>query len=352
MKNINQLERKRKEILNDMNEEEIIKVYENLSDEYVSYIGSYKNGFNYTNTMEETERIIKRFEGLDSDLKGIYKTDVLYFSSLAKSFFKGFVDANEKIHSLYVEYCLIIQVLNLSHYMGMFRYLFKYLNFHLMDLYHFYEFRYAFNSNYKLVDYITEKFNLDFNKDEDLKIMYGIDEEAFKVDKEFHKESFERLEKVFDSNIERLVKDIDKIISELNINNYLYEKTIIPEGLDEEVVQHIENIIKTKEEAKQLIEEYEELKDNPFKEAIELSVKFDVENSNRIYELNKESFEKGEFKEEPDEVEGDPVTIEDFNFLIKDYDEELAKALNNAPKYDFTKFKIIVPEEEKSEEGS
>ena len=103
-------------------------------------------------------------------------------------------------------------------------------------------------------------------------------------------------------------------------NSYeVYEDTI------EELVPVLKSFILIQDEVKAAIREYEELKLNPFKEAIEFNVKFNVEHTNEEHErLNKEH---------------------GFNYPMLDYDEELAKAIANAPKYDFNKFELIEPEE-------
>ena len=317
MKNVNQLERQRKEVLLGMKEEEIVKLFENLSEELVSYHWNYKN--NFSGNPEGIEKIKNRFLELDKDLKDKYRTDVLYSSSMIKTLAKEFNETNTEV--LRLEY--MNDLLKFLSCINPFQYIFHVLKMVLMGLYIKHEHKYYFDCNYKIVSYIEEKFKLDYNKEEDLKLMIEIDEKASKFNNEYHEEAFKRDVRDYNSLIQVLIGIIESYIKKLNPfleNSYeVYEDTI------EELVPVLKSFILIQDEVKEAIREYEELKINPFKEAIEFNVKFNVEHTNEEHErLNKEH---------------------GFNYPMLDYDEELAKAIANAPKYDFNKFELIEPEE-------
>lgn len=322
MKNVNQLEKERREVLRNMKEEEIIKLYENLSEELVSYYWSYKN--NFSGNPEGINRLKNRLKELDSDLKDIYKTDVLFSSSMIKTLAKEFDETNTEVLRLIYKN----ELLEFISYLNVFEYTVYLLNMVLLRIYLKHEHKYYFDSNYKLVSYVEEKFNLDYNKEEDLAIISDINEKAYEINKEYHEESFERDIRPYNSFIQILIEMIELIIKE--INEYLERDFEVYEDTIEELVPVLEGLIRIQDKAKEELKEYEELKLNPFKEAIKFNVNFNVEHTNkRNKELNKEH---------------------GFNFKMLDYDEELAKAIANAPKYDFEKFELIEPEGVESDE--
>ena len=308
MKNVNQLEKERREVLRNMKEEEIKKLYENLSEEYISYHWSFKN--NFTGNLEEIDKINKRFLELDSDLKGRYKTDVLYFSSMTKSLRKEVDEVNTEV--------LRLQIKNDSfefiNWINLFEHELFLLRILLDEYYVKYHFKYSFGNSYKLIDYIEDKFSLDMNKEEDLDIISYFNEKSEEIDKEHNEKRFKRTERDFNFYIKTLVEFIEKCLNQ--INPFLKMDYEITENTIEELVPIIKSFIEIQGIAKTLIENYEELIANPFKESIEGVVKIQVESFNKL--------------------------DEGLEYSLKlDYDEELAIAMANAPKYDFEKFELI-----------
>ena len=323
MKNVNQLERQRKEVLLGMKEEEIKKLFENLSEELVSYHWSYKN--NFSGNPEGIEKIKNRFLELDSDLKGRYKTDVLYFSSMYKTLAKEFDETNTEILRLQIKNDL----LEFLQYANLFEHELFILKMVLDNFYIRYEFKYAFGNSYKLVDYIEEKFNLDINKEEDLEVIIDLSDKSSEIDKEYNEEKFRRVSRDHNFLIETLVESLEESLKKMNLfleMDYEIENTI------EELVPIVKSFIELQGIAKSLIDKYEDVKINPFKESIEVSVNVKMKDNDRRIKYN-------ESLKEEDKI---------YSLPLYDYDEELAKAIANAPKYDFEEFRLI---ENGKEEG-
>ena len=319
MKNVNQLEKERKEVLRNMNVKEIRKLYENLSDEMVSYFWSYKN--NFLGNPEGIERIKSRFLELDSDLKDKYKTDVLYFSSMVKSLANEFDETNTEVLKNHYS------ILELGLYSNYISFLY---NFHMLNdiLHHYYidyEFRYT-DSFYNIEEYIHERFNLDIDKEEDLIAIIEIEEDLRNFNIEFNDKKFNHYRMILNSFIKSLVKNLEHISK--HIKRYLELEERIDENTIEELVPVLQEFNHLQQLAKEKLDEYEELKLNPFKKAIEVSVNVKMEDND--YRINYNESLKEEDKK--------------YSLPLYDYDEELAKAIANAPKYDFNNFELILPE--------
>lgn len=342
MKNINQLEKQRLEVLNNMSTDEIIKLYENLSEELVSYYWSYKN--NFKGNPEGIKRINKRFSELDKELKHKYRTDYLFSKSLALSLMKEFDSVNEEFYNYDVKTYYGNYLLIFDKYSNLFNLLLWLLGLTLDEFYTKYKFKYDFGYSYRLEEYIIEKFNLDFDKEEDLKLIMELEDKASEIDREENEKRFKKIERDFNFLIEHFVNLIEEIIAIVKDYGFLDFDIEITEDTIEEVVPILESFKKLQEEYKTSLDKYEHLKINPFKIAIEVFVKIEVKRDKEEYERIKERFEKGLIEPDEDEEDYETMGIEAFDFLLKDYDERLSEALDKAPKYDFNKFELIEPE--------
>lgn len=313
LKNVNQLEKQRKEVLSNMKEEEIRKIYENLSNEYVSYLWSYKNNFEMNE--EGIHDITKKFMALEMDLKHKYKTDLLVSNTMMFSLLEDHDENTIEIMNLKN----IILYLELNTFHSMLESELCLLKFFLSELYVSWKFRYGLGSFYKIEEYIRKKFDLD--KEEDLKFIMEIDEDIHEISIELYDEIFNRTKRKHNFRIELTVKTIDTFIEQ--INPYLEHSPIITENTIEELVPMLKNYKELQEETKETIRAYEELKINPFIEVIESTVESEVKREN-------------EFNEKYNEINDS-----ENSFPLLDYDEELAKSIANAPKYDFEEFELV-----------
>ena len=114
----------------------------------------------------------------------------------------------------------------------------------------------------------------------------------------------------FNFIIEGKVESIELLIERIKtIPEITYEE----ETNDSEVIKEIDNFNFLRKKAFELISKFEALKENPFKEYAEFSVKRD---------------------------------IEDFSFYTEDnFPELLKRELERLPKYDFENFELIIPTE-------
>lgn len=319
MKNVNQLEKERREVLRNMKEEEIIKVYENLTEEYISNFCSFKNNFK---TNDERIKVLNnRFIEMDSILKDKYRTDILLSEGLIKALSNELDESTVEIYSMIgYELLLMFNFTYNSFYKDL-----GLLEFVLNDLYFKYKYKYSFNSNYDLVYYVQDKFNLDIEKEEDLKIIIELGEKASEIQKLNNESNFERIKRNFNSNIKTLVNFIEMDLKEVE----LYLKADLNEENFIGLNSTFEEIMEIKVKLQGLLDSYEDLKVNPFKKAIEIEVENTVEENEYRKKYN-DSLKEDE---------------REFSLKLFNYDEELAKAIANAPKYDFNKFELIEPEE-------
>ena len=321
MKNVNQLEKQRKEVLSNMKPDEIRKIYENLSNEYVSYLWSYKN--NFERNEEGIQDIIKKFMDLEIDLKHRYRTDFLVSNTMMFSLLEDHDENTIEIMNLKN----IILFLELNTFYSLLKTNLCSLKYNLYQLYVRYRFRYGLISFYKIEEYIKDKFKLDIDKEEDLKLIMELDEGIHELSIGFYDEIFSRKLREYNFIIKILVDTIDMLINQMN--PYLEHTPNITEDTIEGLVPMLKNYKELQEEIKERIREYEELKLNPFIEVIESTVESEVKREN-------------EFNEKYNEEIHDPKN----SFPMVDYDERLKAAIETAPKYDFEEFELIVPEEE------
>jgi len=261
MKNVNQLEKQRKEVLSNMKEEEINKIYENLSNEYVSYLWNFKN--NFKDNEEGIHDITKKFMDLEIDLKDKYRTDLLVSNSMMFSLLEDHDENTIEIMNLRNR----IVYLKLNTLYSLLESDLSFLKICLYELFVSWEFRYRLSSFYKIEEYIKNKFNLDIGKEEDLNLIMEIEEDVHELSIEFYNERFDRTEKKLNFIIERLVNRIDKFIE--HINPYFEDVPKVSEDTIKELVPMLRDYENLQEEIKETIREYEKLKVNPFEEIIE-----------------------------------------------------------------------------------
>ncbi|MBP5407679.1 MAG: hypothetical protein J6Y42_00900 [Bacilli bacterium] len=272
-----------------MKEEEIRKIYENLSDEYVSYLWSYKN--NFETNEEGIHDITKKFMDLEMDLKHKYRTDLLVSNTMMYSL----LEDHDENTIVIMDLKNIILFLKLNTLYSLLKTNLFSLRYNLFKLYSNYHFRYRLGSYYKIEEYIQKKFNLDIDKEEDLNLIREIEEDVHELSIGFCDESFNRTKENHNFIIKVLVETIDTLIGYMN--PYLEDTPNINENSIERLVPMLKNYKELQEETKEKIREYEELKLNPFKE-------------------------------------------------IKETFKDIFPLIESDPEYDFEEFELIVPKEE------
>lgn len=296
MATIKELDRKRKEILLNMKPEEIEVLYKEINKKAIDSLGTVRNNYSYdyeqilkaNEELKETNNIlIKKYptiEGLGSTTR---------LNLLVEKYDELTTEAKELEFSI-ISVTLASIVLSLR----------SKINYLKSVLYKFY-FRYSFRSS-----------NLDnFLIDE-----LGVPEDMVLVDLEpyvYYTTAFfsKSLEKDFNFFIESLVKDIDSDIAKLD--KYLDVKLVPSNYNDEAIIKTMEDIIQLQIMATESIKHYEEIKLNPFEEAVNVEAEFKINTFNKL-------FTSDEFK--------------------TTFEEEKAFLLKRLPSYDFTTFELIVPD--------
>lgn len=302
MATIHELDRKRKEILLNMNPEELEALYHEINKKAIDSLGTVEN--NYTFNPTEIEKANKELEEINRILIKKYPSiEALGVSSrlelLVNKYDSILTEAKElEFNIIVVSFSSLVESLRSK------------INYLSNVLFKFY-FRYSFRTS---------------NFDSFLIDELGVPEDIVLVTLEpyvYYTTSFfsKSLEHDFNFFIKKLVIDIDSTIA--NVNYYLDFK-INPSAFKEEgIIKSAEQCLQLQIMATKLIKTYEEIKLNPFEEAINIDAKSKVETLNKLW--TNPSFK---------------ITVE----------EEKERLLRKAPSYNFETFELILPDIDLEEE--
>jgi len=298
MANLRELNRKRKDILLNMDPEEIVTLFKEINKKVIDSLGSSNNGFKWN--VKEMTKANKELEELEKILSEKY-TNIhgLNASTRLELLINKYAESEEEIKAL---------IFNV-HFERLFSHV-KSLETnisYLEEVLKKYYFRYSFRT-WNLENLL---FELDVPED----IVLDTLEPYIYYNTAFFSKS---LEKDFNSFVKAIVENIESDIA--NIKVYLDVELEPSKFIEETVIIIVEGIIQLKILATSLIKRYENLLANPFEEAINI----EAEVKNKIFnDLIKEH---------------DPTSEE------KPIEEEKEIILAKAPSYNFETFELIVPE--------
>lgn len=316
MKNINQLERDKKEVLLNMNKDEIMAYFDNISKKQIAtYPKITKEGiteFNY-NEYKKLDEI------LDESIRiiGSKYNNIKFFPIHSK-----YIELNE----LYDENLIMGNVLFLERI--------------LFIVYHFV--KSIQKDLYLLEEHLTLSYFRYFFKFHDIKEVLKIadvpEEQIKAIQDLFIKENPELfntpIEDTFNIFIESIVEDLEENIELLKkYDNYEEDslealRNLTSKGYPEVIIEVHESIYNLIAYGNDLIELYEELKANPFSEGNEIIIE---EYVNVVFDENISDLDSFE------ESLTDEKDIRIFNCLKEGFSSDV-------PKYDFKEFRIILPE--------
>ena len=301
MATIYELDKKRKNILLNMEEKEITALYDKINKKAIDSLGTVKNNFTFNleeilksnKELEETNNIlIKKY----SNIQAIGSNSRL--NLLTDKYEEVLNEAEELIYYIhYKELSNTIHnlVMNIS-----------YLESVLTKFYFRYSFRYG-NLEKLLLEELKVPEDVVLDKLEPF--IYG---NNFFYDKS--------LENDFNSFIEEIDNNIAVAIA--TINDYL-EVKVVPSAYSEEaIIKVIEGFIQLQILATSSIKLYEELKLNPFENAITIEAEVKANLHNDLLKKAKYTFEE--------------TSVE----------AEKEKLLTNAPSYNFETFELVLPTNE------
>lgn len=281
MANINELKNKRKDILLNMNHEELISYYDSLAKEELNNLDniSFKEGFkqgNY-NKINEIEKIIRESNRI---LKNKYPLiePLIYVSK--------FVELFSKYHEAITEgrtYIIYIAFIHMA-----------------------YTYKTLHKTLFKLKELLTLFYMLYYSKNENIA---------------------NDIEETFNILIEETVEELEETISILQkVKKLNYDpKTKVNEIYTAEIKTIEKNIFKLQDSIKYYLDYYEALKEEPFKEANEyLTISY----INLIFETDVSNIEAFE---ESLETDKEKEVLKAIKEAVK----------YNTPSYDFKKFKLI-----------
>jgi hypothetical protein len=313
MKNINQLENEKKEVLLNMNHEEIIAYFDNIvKKQYENYPKLTEEGFSNFNFREylRLEEIIDESSKILSS-KYNHVEILAYLSKLIE--LTDLYDENLKSGKELLFKIFLIDILNNVKAIesGL-----EFLQEHLT----LYYLRYFF----KIHD-VIELLEI-------ANVPEGVKEEVHVLLKEKNPELFETpIEDTFNIFIESIVKKLDEDINKFK----RYSKTELDvERFEDSFKEIVENISYLIGYGNFLLEVYDDLKLNPFIQGNKIVIE---EYVSLVFEENisdLDSFEESLTDEED---------IRIFNCLKEGFSSDV-------PKYDFKEFKLIIPEGVESED--
>ena len=313
MKNINQLENEKKEVLLNMNHEEIIAYFDNIvKKQYENYPKLTEEGFSNFNFREylRLEEIIDESSKILSS-KYNHVEILAYLSKLIE--LTDLYDENLKSGKELLFKIFLIDILNNVKAIesGL-----EFLQEHLT----LYYLRYFF----KIHD-VIELLEI-------ANVPEGVKEEVHVLLKEKNPELFETpIEDTFNIFIESIVKKLDEDINKFK----RYSKTELDvERFEDSFKEIVENISYLIGYGNFLLEVYDDLKLNPFIQGNKIVIE---EYVSLVFEENisdLDSFEESLTDEEDIKV---------FNCLKEGFSSDV-------PKYDFKEFKLIIPEGVESED--
>ena len=291
-----ELNRKRKEILLNMKPEEIEVLYNEINKKVIDSLGTVRNNYSY-----DYETIIKANEELE-ETNRILKTKYPTIEALGSSTrLNLLIEKYEELTTEAKELEFSIIVVTLASMVMSLRNKINYLK---SVLYKFY-FRYSFRTS-NLDNFLIDELGVP----EDI-VLVTLEPYVYYTTAFFSKS----LEKDFNFFIESLVKDIDFNIAKLD--NYLAVKIEPSNYTDEAIIKTMEELIQLQIMATTSIKQYEEIKLNPFEEAVNVEAEFKVNTFNKL------------------------VTSDEFKTT---FEEEKEFLLRRRPSYNFDSFELIVPD--------
>ena len=315
MKNFNQLEREKKEVLLKLDKEEIIAYFDNISKKQLeTYPKLTKQGI--------TDFDYEEFDRLEEILQDSIKIlNSKYRNIGTLPFISKFIELNNVYDENIKESKVLLLTKELVIITNTVKNIAKGLNL-LQEHLTFYYFRYFFRFSNIL---------------EDLEIANVPDKALFEVQDSLFKDEFNpkffntTFELGYDYLLELIITDLEENVQKFKKFNQFKEnpeEVLSDKDVPEEIVELYSLIYSMFCFGNAFIEDYEELKANPFKEGLELVI------INHLEVILDESISDLDSFEESLTDEKD---IEFFN-LFKD------KCSLDVPKYDFKEFKLILPE--------
>lgn len=295
MNNIQSIKNNYKEVLLKLNKSEIEALYKNVNKKAVDSLGTVKNNFSYN--PDEINRA-------NDELKELDKILVNRFPNIAGLGIATRLDLLiEKYSELTDEAQALICYIQFKDFFNLINALELKINYLRMVLNKFY-FRYSFRV------WNLERLLINELKVPDEMVLNDLEPYIYYDNSFFDK----GLEKDFNFFIEEIVKNIESDIAEMD--KYIKSEFDLSSYSNEDVIKTIEGLIELQKLAKESIKSYEDIRENPFKRAIEIEaeVKTDILNNLSVGSENKYSI-----------------------------DEEKELILSKAPTYNFETFELIVP---------
>lgn len=298
MATIYEIERRRKEILLDMNEEELIALFKEINKKAVNSIGCSNNAFNWN--VEEINKANEELNELTRVLKTKYPNiEGLTATTRLELLLEKYIESEEESKAL-------IFLVHFKKFINKAISLEKNIDY-LQEVLHKFYFRYSFRI-WDLEELLAEELNVPEA------IVDSLEPYIYYNTSFFNK----AVENDYNTFIKSIVVNIESDIAE--VKEYV-ELNVEPSAfIEEDVVKILEGIVEAKKLTVDLIKRYENLKANPFEVAIDIEANVKAENINKLLKNAKYDFEE--------------TTVE----------EEKAFLLAVAPSYNFETYELIVPD--------
>lgn len=299
MATIKELDRKRKDILLNMNPEEIVTLFKQINNKVIDSLGTVNNGFKWN-----VDKMEKANNELD-ELEKILSKKYINIRGLTASTRLELL-ANKYAESEELTKALIFNV-HFERFLGYIKSLEVNIAY-LEELLKRYYFKYSFRRD-NLEKLLLEELNVP----ED--IVLDTLEPYIYYNNSFFSKS---LENDFNFFIEVIVENIESDID--NVDIYLDTDLEPYKFTEEPVIKIVEGILELKILATSLIKRYRNLLDNPFENAINIEAEAKTKIFNNLLKEH------------------------DSNYKEKSVEEEKEFILTKAPEYNFNTFELIVPE--------
>lgn len=299
MATVKELDRKRKDILLNMDPEEIVTLFKQINKKVIDSLGTATNGFKWN--VEKMKKANTELEELEIILsKKYFNIHGLTASTRLELLANKYAESEELTKALIFN----VHFERLLGYVKSLEVNIAYLE----EVLKRYYFKYSFRTD-NLEKLLLEELNVP----ED--IVLDTLEPYIYYNNSFFSKS---LEKDFNFFIEIIVENIESDIA--NIKVYLDTELEPTKFIEEPVIKIVEGIIQLKILATSSIKRYENLLANPFENAINI----EAEVKTKIF--------------------NDLLKEHDSNYKEKSVEEEKEFILTKAPKYNFDNFELIVPE--------
>jgi len=299
MATIKELDRKRKDILLNMNPEEIVTLFKQINNKVIDSLGTVNNGFKWNvDKMEKANNELNELEKILS--KKYINIRGLTASTRLELLVDKYAESEELTKAL-------IFNVHFERFLGYIKSLEVNIAY-LEELLKRYYFKYSFRRD-NLEKLLLEELNVP----ED--IVLDTLEPYIYYNNSFFSKS---LEKDFNFFIEVIVENIESDID--NVDIYLDTDLEPYKFTEEPVIKIVEGILELKILATSLIKRYRNLLDNPFENAINIEAEAKTKIFNNLLKEH------------------------DSNYKEKSVEEEKEFILTKAPEYNFNTFELIVPE--------